>query len=155
MTHSQSDPIIEELKAMKQRMDVLFDETLIEEQPHGGPSTTHKALNWGPPMDVWETSDMWVLEADLPGVGDEDVSVQVSVGALTLSGVRNPADYPNQSEIHVSERPRGAFHRSFALPQDARHDCIEARFESGVLTVKVPRKPGTPGVSRRVPVRSG
>lgn len=153
VTYSQSDPIIEELKAMKQRMDVLFDETLLQERPHEGPST-RKTLEWGPSMDVWETSDMWVLEADLPGVRDEDVSVQVRDGALTISGVRSPADHPAQSQIHVSERPRGAFHRSFVLPRNAVHDCIEARFESGVLTVKVPRKPGIPQASRKVPVRS-
>lgn len=138
---------------MKQRMDVLFNETGIEEDAPLEPSVAEET-QWDPPMDVWETSDVWVLKADLPGVRDEDVSVQVSDGVLTVSGVRSIADYPLHSDIHASERPRGAFDRSFALPQDARDDCIQAQLEAGVLTVAVQRKRSTAEVSRRIPVRS-
>lgn len=153
MNPSESDTIVEELKAMKQRMDVLFDETLFDMNNTVEASTRAERL-WQPPMDVWETSAEWVLKADLPGLLDEDVAVHVSDGILTVSGVRRPTEYPLPSEVHVAERPQGAFRRSFPLPQDACADRIEAQFKGGVLTVTVQRRREPAEVSRKIPVRS-
>ncbi len=155
MTHSPSELIVEELKAMKQRMDVLFDETVFESAAARETAPIPAETHWNPPMDVWETPEEWVLKADLPGLRDQDVAVQVTDGTLTVSGSRHVPEYPVHSEVHVSERPHGTFDRSFALPRDAREDCIEARFEAGVLTVTVQRKRAEGGFSRKIPVRAG
>jgi HSP20 family protein len=153
VNYLENDPIIREIKAMKRRMDVLYDQSLNEEvrieesQPFAGQS-------WAPPMDVWETDDLWVLSADLPGVRDENLTVQVSDGVLNISGNRVLPELPAHATVQASERQSGRFQRSFGLPRDARQDRVEAELAGGVLTIRVQRKAGEPGISRKIPVQS-
>lgn len=153
MTHSEGDPIIQELRAMKQRMDVLFDESLNEERPHPE-APSFEDRTWHPPMDVWETDGTWVVTVDLPGVRDEDLVLQVGHGVLIISGTRTLPSYPSHAAVHASERQFGSFERSFELPKDARHDHIEAELKGGVLTVKVQRREGDSRIARKIPVQS-
>ncbi len=150
---SENDPIIQELKAMKRRMDVLYDQSVNDEEPVEELSSLGEQ-GWVPPMDVWETDAMWVLLADLPGVQDENLSVQVNDGFLNISGRRAIAAPPAPAAAHVSERPCGRFQRSFALPKDARQDHIEAELKGGVLTIKVERKSGESATVRKIPIQS-
>jgi HSP20 family protein len=153
VTYSENDPIIREIKAMKRRMDVLYDQSLSEETSREEPSP-FSDLSWVPHMDVWETDDVWVLSADLPGVRDEDLSVQVRDGHLTISGNRALPDIPAHAVVQASERQSGRLRRSFELPKDARPDHIEAELKAGVLTVRVRRQAGEPRIVRKIPVQS-
>lgn len=153
MGNTNCDPIIQELKAMKQRMDVLFDASLTDEAPDEK-SLVVKQENWSPPMDVWETRDEWLLEADLPGVSNESLSILVADGVLTISGSRSSTPFPPHAEVHASERCRGLFERSFPLPKDAARDQIFAELKRGVLTVRAPRVAGGCATSRKITVQS-
>lgn len=89
------------------------------------------------PVDVRETAEAFVLDADLPGVSREDLKIQVVEGQLRISGVR---------------RMPGAYHyiRTFQLPRATLGSPVMARLRDGVLTVKVPKPDGMK--SRRIPV---
>jgi HSP20 family protein len=146
------DPIIQELKAMKQRMDVLFDETLNDEASDEDDSGAVKE-NWSPSMDVWETQDEWLLQADLPGVPDESLRIEVADGVLTISGSRRSKEFPPHAAVHASERPCGSFERSFLLPTDAHQDRIHAELKRGILTVRASRVVGGSETSRKIAVQ--
>jgi HSP20 family protein len=150
--HPECDTIIQELRAMKQRMDVLFHESLEKEAPRQDAREVGGA-SWSPSIDVYESRDEWFLAADLPGVLDDDLCIEVSDGVLQLSGKRSVTAASHSASAHISERRSGSFRRSFALPADAHHDQIEAELKRGVLTVKVPRRIGTSSIARKVPVR--
>ena len=153
MTYLENDPIIREIKAMKRRMDVLYDQSLNEEVQIEQ-SSPFADRSWTPHMDVWATDDLWVLSADLPGVRDEDLTVQVSDGVLKISGNRALPELPAHATVQASERQCGRFQRSFGLPRDARQDRVEAELAGGVLTIRVQRKAGESGISRKIPVQS-
>jgi HSP20 family protein len=153
VTHLDNNPIIREIKAMKRRMDVLYDQSLKEEA-QVEKSSVPADLSWSPHTDVWETEDLWVLSADLPGVRGEDLTVQTSDGVLSISGLRTLPDLPDRAAVQLSERKGGPFQRSFGLPADARQDRVEAELKSGILTVRVQRKTGDSGMSRKITVRS-
>jgi HSP20 family protein len=95
---------------------------------------------FSPRFEVKERPDAFAFHADMPGVKDDDLEISLQNGVLTISGVRSPEDKVEGEATYVSERQYGAFSRSFALPEIADPDKVEARLESGVLVLKVGKK---------------
>jgi HSP20 family protein len=89
-------------------------------------------------MDLVESADHYVLRADLPGVREEDVTVQLEDDVLTIAGQRL-AEHEPQQGYHRLERAFGAFSRSLALPDGTDPDHVQARFDHGVLEVRIPK----------------
>jgi HSP20 family protein len=108
---------------------------------------------WMPAMDLVETDEHFVLRADLPGLGEDDVRIEVEDRTLTLSGEREAEHEANGEGYYRLERASGAFARSLTLPEGVDPEQITARFENGVLEVRIPkpeqRKP------RRVAIQVG
>jgi HSP20 family protein len=112
-----------------------------------------ESRRWVPPMDLWEAGDTYVLKADLPGVAEEDVSIEVQDGTLTISGQRASEERTDAQGWYRYERPFGSFTRTLSLPEGVDPDGIVAEFARGVLEVRIPkpeqRKP------RRVEIKAG
>jgi HSP20 family protein len=94
---------------------------------------------WVPPMDLVEAGDHFVLKADLPGLRDEDVSLEVQDGTLTISGERNAEHEASESGWYRIERSFGSFSRSLTLPERVDASAISAEFKDGVLEVRIPK----------------
>ncbi len=96
---------------------------------------------WAPAVDITETTDEWILAADLPGLTTEDVSVSVENSVLTISGERKREyeEGPNGHGYHTVERRYGRFERSFRLPQSVNAEKVRAEFTNGVLRVSLPK----------------
>jgi HSP20 family protein len=112
-----------------------------------------QARRWVPPVDLVEAEDHFVLKADLPGLAEEDVTIEVQDGTLSISGERSAEHEQRERGWYRIERPFGSFRRSLTLPDGVDADAISASFERGVLEVRVPkpaeRKP------RRVEISAG
>ena len=98
-----------------------------------------EARRWVPAMDVWEEGEHFVLKADLPGVTESDVSIEVQDGTLTVSGERRSEERKEGAGWYRYERSSGSFSRSLTLPEGVNPDGIEAEFATGVLTVRIPK----------------
>jgi HSP20 family protein len=113
---------------------------------------TDAALPLNPPVDLYETQDCYVLNAELPGVEKEDVQVEVRGTELTIWGERKLDACCCDENYHRLEGIRGRFHRTFALPEmmdvNAR---IHATLKDGVLRVEL-AKPAHP---RNIAIKSG
>ena len=105
---------------------------------------------WVPPMDLVEHDDHFLLRADLPGLTQEDVSLEFNDGTLTVSGERKPEHAQRERGYYRLERQFGNFSRQLTLPEGIDPDAVKASFENGVLEVWIPkpeqRKP------RRIPI---
>jgi HSP20 family protein len=114
---------------------------------------SEQARRWVPPVDLVEAEDHFVLKADLPGLSEEDVSVEVQDGTLTISGERTAEHETRERGWYRIERSFGSFNRSLTLPDGVDPDGISAKFDRGVLEVRIPkpeqRKP------RRVEISAG
>lgn len=108
---------------------------------------------WVPAMDLLETEDHFVLRADLPGMTQEDVRIEVEDRTLTVAGERKAEHEANGEGYYRLERATGAFSRTLTLPDGVDAEGIGARFVNGVLEVRIPkpeeRKP------RRVAIQVG
>ena len=108
---------------------------------------------WVPAMDLMEADDHFVLHADLPGLGEDDVSIEIQDNTLTISGERKAEHEERQRGWYRVERSFGRFSRSLSLPEGIDPDAVAAQFDKGVLEVRIPkpeeRKP------RRVTIKAG
>ena len=90
--------------------------------------------------DVLETPEAWVLRFDLPGLERKDIEVEVGKGVLTVKAERRIEEAADGESYHRVERFHGRYARSFALPEDADGEKVDAGYQDGVLTVRVNRK---------------
>ena len=94
---------------------------------------------WVPSMDLVEADDHFVLKADLPGLSEEDVAIEVRDNALTISGERKAEHEARERGWYRVERSFGRFSRSLTLPDGIDPDAISASFDKGVLAVTIPK----------------
>jgi len=98
------------------------------------------ATAFSPSFEVKETNDAFVLKADLPGVAESEIDINVHNNILTVSGSRQAEERKEGESYALYERQFGSFSRSFSLPDMADGEKIEARLEHGVLTLIVGKK---------------
>lgn len=98
------------------------------------------ATAFSPAFEVKETTDSFVLKADLPGVSEQDLDINVHNNILSVSGSRQAEERKEGESFALYERQFGSFTRSFSLPDMADGDRIEAKLENGVLTLTVAKK---------------
>src|SRR3954471_1859404 len=94
---------------------------------------------WMPAMDLVEADDHFLLKADLPGLAEEDVSIEVRDNALTISGERKAEHEKRERGWYRVERSFGRFSRSLTLPDGVDPASISAEFDRGVLQVTIPK----------------
>ena len=125
-----------ELSSFQTEMNRLFN-AAFGDMPNGG--TTGSARRWVPAMDLLETDDAFVLRADLPGMSESDVNIELEDNVLTLSGERK-AEHEEKSEgFYRVERASGSFSRSLTLPKGVDPEAVNASFDRGVLEVRIPK----------------
>jgi HSP20 family protein len=100
---------------------------------------TDQARRWVPPVDLVEAEDHFVLRADLPGLSEGDVNIEVQDGTLTISGERTAEHEQREKGWYRIERSFGRFSRALSLPDGVDPDGIQASFKDGVLEVRIPK----------------
>lgn len=105
-----------------------------------------------PSVDIREDETGYYLEAELPGLNETDVDVQVEENLLTISSKQKEEKEEKKDRYIMKERSEREFRRSFVLPRDADNSAIEARFTSGLLTLAIPKLPETK--PRQIQVKS-
>jgi HSP20 family protein len=150
---TESQSVFNELKNMKDRMERLFSEVF---EGGGSPDTepASASASWGPDVDIWETDGEWFLSADLPGVEEQDVTVELVDNQLSIRGKRETHRSGERAKISLVERPRGNFSRTFPLPPHLKKEMIQAEFQNGVLTITIPKHESAPTNSIKVKIRT-
>ncbi len=119
---------------LSREVERLFDE--IIHRPWG---FCREIRGWNPSVDLYETDDAFILEADLPGVKSEDVKVEIDNKDLVLQGWRVLEKKTGRGEFHTMERSSGHFMRRIKLPESVDQEAIDAEFRDGVLRVTIPK----------------
>ena len=90
------------------------------------------------PMDAYREGEHYVVHFDLPGVEPSSIDLNVERNVLTVKAERTHSYGAEDVELHVAERPRGVFSRQLFLGDTLDPDRIEANYEAGVLTLRIP-----------------
>lgn len=98
------------------------------------------ATAFSPAFEVKETTEAFILKADLPGVAEADLDIGVHNNVLTVSGTRQADERKETESYSLYERQFGSFSRSFALPDMADGEKIDAKLDSGVLSLSIGKK---------------
>ncbi|MCH7661290.1 MAG: Hsp20/alpha crystallin family protein [Euryarchaeota archaeon] len=135
-----------EFTGFANRLPRLFDE------PWNTPEPTR---SWFPAVNVEEEPDELILTAELPGLAEEDVHLEIENNILTIRGEKREEreEGDDKRRFHVWERRYGSFQRAFTLPKSVAVDGVRADFDNGILTVRMPK--ATEARSRTIEIKGG
>ena len=131
------DPAVE-VDSLQSEVNRLFDGFFGGGRAAAG-NGNGATRRWVPAMDLAETEDHLVLTADLPGLGEEDISIEIKDGVLTIAGERRDSSEHSGKGYHRVERSFGRFSRSLTLPDGIDAESVAAGFDRGVLEVRIPK----------------
>ena len=107
-----------------------------------------------PAVDIAEKDNAYEITADLPGIDEKNVEVQVANGTLTIKGEKKEEKEEKKKDYYLQERRFGSFERSFGVPEGVDADKIEASFKKGVLTVTLPKKAEAQKPAKKIDVKA-
>lgn len=125
--------VFSELTRMQEEMNRYFDD-FFGEQRRGLDEGA-----WLPAVDVSETDADFVVRAELPGMAQNEIEINVQDNILTLKGEKKQEKKEEKENFHRLERSYGSFSRSFTLPAGVKPEDIKASFKDGVLEVTMPK----------------
>ncbi|MFZ0973167.1 MAG: Hsp20/alpha crystallin family protein [Solirubrobacteraceae bacterium] len=126
---------VRELSTMQSEMNRLFGTFFDTPTPRNGRRASLRS--WIPAMDVTERHNEYVLKADLPGLSESDVNVELDDNVLRISGERKSEHEQRTEGYYRVERASGRFSRALTLPEGVTADSIKATFDNGVLEVHI------------------
>jgi HSP20 family protein len=136
MTIVRWEPL-REFSTLQNEMNRLFDTVFDTPPSNGGGGGPMR--RWMPAMDLVESGDHFVLRADLPGVSEEDVKIELEDTTLTISGERTAQHESRDEGYYRLERAFGEFSRTLQLPKGIDPEAVSASFDRGVLEVRIPK----------------
>ena len=121
----------------------MFDQMrreLEQMQQNGDVSSSMATSDWTPAVDIKETKEAFIIEADIPGVDPKDIEVHMEDGVLSIRGEKQSEKTEEKEGYKRVERSRGSFYRRFSLPDTANADKINAKSKNGVLEITIPKQ---------------
>jgi HSP20 family protein len=157
----QKAPAKSEAKPMARRSEDIFD-TMRREIDHIFDRWGNGGARFGAPfglavpdMDIRETDKEFVIEVELPGVDEKDVTCTLQNGILTLKGVKKSEREEKKDNYYLNERSFGSFERSVRLPETADEAQVDAKFANGVLKIAVQKRADAIKPERKIEIKKG
>ena len=125
--------LFSDLTTMQQEMNRFFDEFFGERR------TEMIEGNWSPAVDVSETESEIVVQAELPGMTQNDIELSLQDNVLTLKGEKKQEQKKAREDYHRTERCYGCFSRSLTLPVNVDQNKVQATFKEGILKISLPK----------------
>lgn len=136
------------MRRLTEDMDRMFSDM------GGSGSALQETGAWAPAVEVREQNGNLIVSAELPGIDQNNVKVQINDDALVIQGERKREWQHEDRGVHRSERSYGSFYRAIPLPDGAKTDQAKAEFRNGVLEVRVP-VPASQQRTREIPIDTG
>jgi len=154
-------PDWEPIRALRQQIDRLFADFDWPDLRLAWPRKTAMVPpawpDFGlaiPPVDLIERNGGYELQAELPGLTEDQIEVKLSNGMVTIKGEKSSERVKDDDDYHLRERSYGSFQRSFRVPENVNADKIEARFDKGVLKVTLPKSAAAVQKERKIDVKA-
>lgn len=137
---------------LRDEMDALFDDFYkgFSMEPFEG----HHTRSFSPSIDVSETDKEIKVAAELPGMDDKDIEVNLNKDSLTIKGEKKEEKEDKGKDYYHVERSYGSFTRTIPLPVEIESDKAEAHFKKGVLTVTVPKSAKAIETKKKIAIKA-
>jgi HSP20 family protein len=139
--------------SFRQEMDRLFDDFFAPAEPRTFGGDGRRAALW-PSVELHETDQAYIVTAELAGLDEKDIELNLRDNALILSGEKRQERTDGNGERSYTERTYGRFARTIPLPAEVDAERVEAKFHNGVLTVTLPKNPRAQDQARRIEVKA-
>lgn len=163
--HGTLEGTWEPFASLRGEIDNLFDEFQsgwpfgVNRRPdwlqsfRGGPSASGLGV---PAVDIADNDKEVQVKAELPGMDETDIDVQLTDTTLTISGEKKEEREEGEKEgdHYLSELKYGSFKRSFPVPEGINREKVKAKFQKGVLTITLPKTPAAQKKTRKIEVKS-
>jgi HSP20 family protein len=156
-TKISSQPLVrraeDALDAMRREIDQLFERFGDGFSRPQALSANRSLLLVAPDVDVRETDKELVIDVELPGVSEKDISVAIQNGMLVLKGEKKDSREEKNDNYYLMERTFGSFERTFKLPPSVDETKIEANFKNGILNVSIKKNPDAIKPERKIEIK--
>ena len=139
-----------DIDSLRREMDRLFHD-FTPTRGGGGDADSEQAV-WAPRADLAETEDAFLIVLDVPGVNESEMQITIEDDTLKVGGERRFGLEAENGQYHRIERSYGRFFRAFRFGNPIDPSGVEADFDAGVLTVRVPKAEASK--PRRIEVRT-
>jgi len=129
----RSKPKSNVLDEFQNRFNSLFDDFWKNDEDH------LVSVQFAPKMDITEDDKQIIVKADLPGLEQKDIDIQIHNGILTVKGERRVENEKKDNKHHIHEVCYGSFQRSIQLPEGVKENSIQANYKNGVLILNIPK----------------
>jgi len=143
----QSAAPLNSLTSFRRQFDRLFDDFAIPMRRFGNGDLM-------PDTDYAETDKAITVTAELPGVDPKNVEITFGDGMLSIRGEKKSEREEEKADYWLSERSFGSFERIMRIPSDVDADKVKAQFSNGVLTVTLPKSPGSGAKTQKIAIKT-
>jgi HSP20 family protein len=150
-------------ESLRREVDRLFEDFTVNpfrlplRRPEFGLEPFWQPDSWvaQPAIDLVERANAFELTAEMPGLDEKNVEVNVANGVLTVKGQKEEEKVEKKEDFHLRERRFGSFARSVRIPDTVDADKIDASFRNGVLKVTLPKKAEAQKPVKKIEVKGG
>ena len=136
---------------MRREMNRLFDDYFSDYRP----TLFHKGVDWNyPTIDIKENDKQVVIEAELPGMDEKDISIALSNNVLSISGEKKQEKEEKKGTYYHAERSYGSFHRDIPLHCEVEDEKVQASFKKGVLKITLPKTQEAQREIKSIPIHA-
>ncbi len=139
-------------QSMRSEVDRIFDTFLGRRFGDSPRLFQSQVMPVTPSIDVAENETAIRIEAELPGMKEDEVNVSLKDGVLTIQGEKKSERDETKDDVHLTERSYGRFQRSFGVPDSVDQDQIEAKMDNGVLHISLPKRPDAVQSEKKIPI---
>ncbi|AIE75260.1 MULTISPECIES: Hsp20/alpha crystallin family protein [unclassified Synechocystis] len=120
---------LREMDSFQRQMNQLFDEVFVPTERHG----------FSPKAELTETEEAYLLKLELPGISPDDLDIQATKDAVTISGDRQDTHSTEKDGVRRTEFRYGSFHRVIPVPGAIQNTEVTANYDAGILTLTLPK----------------
>ena len=128
---------LQEMEAMRKKIDNMFKDTFSRGLMQQG--IVAGTLTFEPSVDIRDTTSEYIITADLPGMDKDKIDVEIKNNSLMISGEKKIEEETGQGKYYQKQREYGSFSSSITLPDNADTKSIYAKYEKGVLEIRIPK----------------
>jgi len=140
--------------SLQREMNRLFDDFFRGFDVEPFTELEARFARFTPSIDVREDDEAFTVRAEIPGIAEKDIEVQVTDDTITIKGEKKEEQEDKGKDYYCMERSYGSFHRTIRMPVTVNREAVDASFKNGVLTVKLPKIGEAQSKTKKIPIKA-